>query len=445
MINILTIADKYPTDKISHGFLDVYQDHLAAHRYDVKKILEIGLFNGNSARLWREYFPNAEIYVLDNLELPQSKRAYQELSETINIKVADQANRSDLKDAINLFGSDFDIIIDDGGHLMDQQQISLGFLFPHLKPGGWYIVEDLHTSFMPNSGINAEGTNNTYKLLKDFQQTRDFKSPHLSHKEISYLKTSIKQVDLYHPHGDNDHITSIITKKSLVNCKTPINIVYYAYLNPGTWQAIVKGQLISLRASNLADFAKIKVVLCGNDLDTQEATEMVRNIIIGAEIIETRINRYEFPGLHTLWRWAQEEPDNIYLYFHSKGAVRGNGLRLIEEKKLFSQTIMAWKHIRNIFTDTKINKIGFAASPSGFFWYNFWWARGSYLNRCSEPQISDNRHDFESWLRLYDGDATSAIDCYSLASEKLGVSYMPTEADQALYNDIDKFKDITLL
>ena len=44
-------------------------------------------------------------------------------------------------------GAQFDIIVEDGGHSMRQQQISLTFLFGYLKPGGLYFLEDLLTSF----------------------------------------------------------------------------------------------------------------------------------------------------------------------------------------------------------------------------------------------------------------------------------------------------------
>ena len=43
----------------------------------------------------------------------------------------------------------FDIIVDDGGHRMREQRMSLETLFKHVKPGGVYLCEDLHTSYMP--------------------------------------------------------------------------------------------------------------------------------------------------------------------------------------------------------------------------------------------------------------------------------------------------------
>ncbi len=41
-----------------------------------------------------------------------------------------------------------DILIDDGGHEMHQQITSFNYLFPHMRVGGLYFLEDLETSYM---------------------------------------------------------------------------------------------------------------------------------------------------------------------------------------------------------------------------------------------------------------------------------------------------------
>lgn len=59
----------------------------------------------------------------------------------------DQENSTELIAFIETVGQDFDIIIDDGGHTMNQQITSFKILFPALKSGGIYVIEDLHTSY----------------------------------------------------------------------------------------------------------------------------------------------------------------------------------------------------------------------------------------------------------------------------------------------------------
>jgi hypothetical protein len=71
-------------------------------------------------------------------------------------------------------GTDFDIIIDDGGHTMNQQITSLTHLWHAVKPGGVYFCEDLQTSYMREYGGNPDATlrKNTmmqfiYELMDD--------------------------------------------------------------------------------------------------------------------------------------------------------------------------------------------------------------------------------------------------------------------------------------
>ena len=69
----------------------------------------------------------------------------------VNIKIGDQADEKFLKNFIEKT-PEFDIIIDDGGHYMQQQLLSLIYLFPRLREGGIYIIEDVHTSYTKGYG-----------------------------------------------------------------------------------------------------------------------------------------------------------------------------------------------------------------------------------------------------------------------------------------------------
>ena len=73
------------------------------------------------------------------------------------IYAGDQADKVFLQKFIDETGGDFDIIIDDGGHTMNQQQVSLETLWKIVKPGGMYFVEDLQTSFMQAYGGDTMG------------------------------------------------------------------------------------------------------------------------------------------------------------------------------------------------------------------------------------------------------------------------------------------------
>lgn len=77
------------------------------------------------------------------------------------VTTGDQGDPAVLEAFIEKYGSDFDIIIDDGGHTMSQQITSLQHLFKAVKPGGMYFCEDLETSFHPAFGGGDKGMSGT--------------------------------------------------------------------------------------------------------------------------------------------------------------------------------------------------------------------------------------------------------------------------------------------
>ena len=102
--------------------------------------------------------------------------------------IGDQSDRRDLEAIISKIGTP-DIIIDDGGHMMGQQQVSLGYLFRHLKAGGLYVIEDLLTSYSEGTSFNPTGTpHTTLKILQRMQAGEDFESEFMTRPEIEYLR-----------------------------------------------------------------------------------------------------------------------------------------------------------------------------------------------------------------------------------------------------------------
>ena len=110
----------------------------------------------------------------------------------------DQSSDEDLNKFCSLYGGEFDIIIDDGGHSMRQQQISLRALYNQLKSNGIYVIEDLHTGSnqWPNlydSSVIEEGDTITIDLMKDFENNDGsiLETKHISNEQMVGIRQKI--------------------------------------------------------------------------------------------------------------------------------------------------------------------------------------------------------------------------------------------------------------
>ena len=113
------------------------------------KMLEIGLgcaMNygpGASALLWRKLLPNTELWEADIDQLCIKKHQISMLQQGIHTLVGNQKDPADLQRWIETSRGDFDAIIDDGSHFNADIMNTFDALWPHLKPGGTYFMEDL--------------------------------------------------------------------------------------------------------------------------------------------------------------------------------------------------------------------------------------------------------------------------------------------------------------
>lgn len=146
------IALKCGTDKSSsgHDYARIYEIYFSHLRTKQISLLELGWggyddFNdgGESARMWRKYFTKATIKITDihdkfnNIEGVDFYRLSQ---EDINMRSL----------------GEHDIIIDDASHISSLTIASFNILWSCIKPGGWYVIEDLHSSYCPEYYGNTE-------------------------------------------------------------------------------------------------------------------------------------------------------------------------------------------------------------------------------------------------------------------------------------------------
>lgn len=140
------IGEKYGTDKASHlyrgfSYLDIYHRHFCSNRLHVKTFVEIGILNGKSLLMWREYFPNANIIGVD---INPDCKKYE--SDRIKIYIGDQNDKNFLQ-FLSTELKEIDILLDDGSHITKHQINTFNYLYPSITKNGYYIIEDLRNSY----------------------------------------------------------------------------------------------------------------------------------------------------------------------------------------------------------------------------------------------------------------------------------------------------------
>lgn len=131
---------------IRHYCSRVYPTYLEPLKPERINLLEIGVLGGGSLRMWRDYFPNAQIYGLDidpGRMIEGEERIKTFLGDQSDVIILDKITSS--IDALH-------IVIDDGSHVSPHQRTSFERLFPRMPGGALYFIEDLQLSYNPRWG-----------------------------------------------------------------------------------------------------------------------------------------------------------------------------------------------------------------------------------------------------------------------------------------------------
>jgi cephalosporin hydroxylase len=128
-------------------YFDIYHRHFERFRGKPITVVEFGVSQGGSLQMWRSYFGRkARIYGVDI-----DPRCADLGGRRTKVFIGDQADREFLRSIAAEVGP-IDVLIDDGGHRMRQQIATFEELYPHVKEGGVFLVEDMHTSYWKGFG-----------------------------------------------------------------------------------------------------------------------------------------------------------------------------------------------------------------------------------------------------------------------------------------------------
>ncbi len=154
----------YCTDKgMEHSYIEVYEQILEPYRNG--NCLEIGIFRGDSLRMWEKYF-TGEVYGVDCSETPIDGMA--NLGEMIasgehNIYIFNAESSAEVWEHFG--GKTFDVIIEDAGHNIEQQLEMYRIFKEYLNPGGVYIIEDIQDLDKDRERFEQIDKNKTVEIL----------------------------------------------------------------------------------------------------------------------------------------------------------------------------------------------------------------------------------------------------------------------------------------
>ena len=157
------------------------------------RILEIGVSKGGSLEIWKKYFgKDSIVYGID----VDPECAKLEL-DGVNIRIGSQSDPIFLKELILEIGNP-DVIIDDGSHRGEHQEVSFTTLWPFLEEGGVYIVEDLATSYWSEYGDGYRKKSSFIEFSKELADTLHVRyTRHRLPKRVRFVETSIHSVSFF--------------------------------------------------------------------------------------------------------------------------------------------------------------------------------------------------------------------------------------------------------
>lgn len=215
------------------------------------------------------------------------------------------------------------------------------------------------------------------------------------HKIITTEKNGMKIISQRYLHfiKNNENIVVNLSYERIyklyivyyINCFTNIN--YFDWLlNQIKMVYQFNGIIYIIATLNITEESQFK----------QKVTDIYPNVIIEC----TYVNEYEYPGILKVWELGQihNKENDILLYFHSKGATHHKNYEGNRNDK-YNIILKDIDKIKEIFTIfPSIDKIGYYSGGIGWIWYNFWYARGSYINMVEKPVKTQRRHYYEDWL-----------------------------------------------
>ena len=236
--NLRSISELYKTDKLEHGYIEIYDSYFKELKDKELKVLEIGIADGKSLLTWSDYFKNSKIIGIDIHKIDIKEKKLDR--DNIEVNQGSQSDENFINEIINKY-ENFDIIIDDGSHLKKDVIKSFHLLFPYLNNEGLYVVEDMQTSYNHFFGGNPFDLKYSNTHMNFFKHLTD----RLNYQEIAnpfYISdkydAKITNISFYH---------NLVFVRKGVNDKSSKEVLNHSYEN-------MKFKVKSSRADNTSRY-----------------------------------------------------------------------------------------------------------------------------------------------------------------------------------------------
>lgn len=174
-------------------YFDIYDRHFSAYRKRPVTVLEFGVSHGGSLQMWKEYFGRKARIIGVDID-PKCATLGE---KQIEIVIGDQEDRTFLSQLRDRIGP-IDVVIEDGGHTMTQQINTFEEIWPGVRDGGVFLIEDLHTSYWEKYGGGNKRPGTFIEYAKDLvDQLNAWHSKDPSTLDVDDYTRSIRGMHIY--------------------------------------------------------------------------------------------------------------------------------------------------------------------------------------------------------------------------------------------------------
>ena len=130
-------------------YFPIYENYFKKFKDQKIIFVEIGIFNGGSLQMWKEYFGKDSKII--GIDINPECKKFENLDKNIFVEIGNQSDEIFWKNFFNKYGN-ADIILDDGGHTNLDQIITTVNAVKNINDEGVLMIEDTHTSYQKAFG-----------------------------------------------------------------------------------------------------------------------------------------------------------------------------------------------------------------------------------------------------------------------------------------------------